>query len=271
MASGVFLLFFLYIFGRTIPATKKRNPSQHTSDKSANIQSILASSKQKLTNSQQEHLRSLENSIVRGDVKEQQIKVYHQLASFWKDSAHSLVPYAYYIGEAAKLENSEKSLTFAAQFYLEGLPGQTDPAQKKWMASEAKELFEKALTLNPNNDSLKVGLGSCYLFGNISETPMEGIRIIREVADRDPDNMYAQLMLGLGGILSGQLDKAIERLLVVAAKQPANIEVKLMLAEAYERKGDKRNAMKWYEDGKELIKDPDMLKEIDHRIKLLKN
>jgi len=83
--------------------------------------------------------------------------------------------------------------------------------------------------------------------------------------------MYAQLMLGLGGILSGQLDKAIERLLVVASKQPANIEVKLMLAEAYERKGDKRNAMKWYEDGKELIKDPDMLKEIDHRIKLLKN
>ena len=38
----------------------------------------------------------LETAVVRGDVKEQQIKVYHQLADFWKDSAHLLLPYAYY-------------------------------------------------------------------------------------------------------------------------------------------------------------------------------
>ena len=65
------------------------------------------------------------------------------------------------------------------------------------MANESKQLFEKALVLDPGNDSLKVGLGSCYLFGNISETPMEGIMMIRDVAERDPSNMYAQYMLGV--------------------------------------------------------------------------
>jgi hypothetical protein len=65
------------------------------------------------------------------------------------------------------------------------------------MAGEAKEMFEKALAINPDNDSTKIGLGSCYLFGNISENPMQGIQMIREVADRDTTNMFAQFMLGL--------------------------------------------------------------------------
>ncbi len=69
---------------------------------------------------------------------------------------------------------------------------------------------------------------------------MQGIMMIREVAERDLHNMYAQYMLGMGAMMSGQLDKAIERLNMVAAKQPDNVEVMLMLAEAYERKGEKQ-------------------------------
>ncbi len=74
--------------------------------------------------------------------------------------------YAYYTGEAAKLENSEKSLTFAAQLFLQTLRGQDNPALNSWMATDAKELFEKALELNPDNDSSKVGLGASYIFGS---------------------------------------------------------------------------------------------------------
>lgn len=272
MTSGGFLFLLIYFFGRTIPNKKNQEISSKASpSNTVDIQSIIAISKQKLTSSQQAHVSKLENSVIRGNIKEQQIKIYRQLAAFWKDSAHLLLPFGYYSGEAAKLENSEKSLTFAAQFFLEGLPEQSDPSLKRWMATEAKQLFEKALTLNPNNDSLKVGLGSCFLFGNISETPMEGIRIIQEVAQRDPENMYAQLMLGLGGMMSGQLDKAIERLTVVANKQPGNAEVRLMVAEAYERKGDKTNSIKWYEAGRQLVEDPIVIKEIDKRIQVLKN
>jgi lipopolysaccharide biosynthesis regulator YciM len=100
---------------------------------------------------------------------------------------------------------------------------------------------------------------------------MEGIRKIREVADRDPENMYAQFMLGLGGMISGQFDKAIERLLKVVQHQPENVEVMLMLAEAYERQNDKANAVKWYLESKKHINNADLGKEIDERIKLLGN
>lgn len=235
-----------------------------------NIQKVIEASKAQLTADQQSRLAQLENSVVRGNVREQKADVYKQIAAFYRDTAHLLIPFAYYTGEAAKLENSEKSLTFAARFFLESARKQDDEGLKKWMANESKQLFEKALVLDPGNDSLKVGLGSCYIFGNIADNPMQGIMLIREVAERDPTNMYAQYMLGVGGLMSGQLDKAIERLTLVASKQPDNVEVKLMLAEAFERKGDKLSAVKWYESVKPHVTSPEITLELDKRIQSLK-
>jgi tetratricopeptide (TPR) repeat protein len=271
VGSGVVLLCLIYFFGKTIPPKKNPGiPAGPAASKEVDISAILAASRQQLTPSQQAHVAQLETAVVRGDVKEQQVKVYRQLAAFWKDSAHLLLPYSYYSGEAAKLENSQKSLTFAAQFFLDGVRRQENPDLQRWMGFQAKDLFERALRLDPNNDSLKIGLGSCYLFGNISESPMEGILKIREVAENHPDNMYAQFMLGIGGMISGQYDKAIERLLKVAQHEPENVEAILMLADAYERKNDKANAVKWYEAGKKLIQNAEVVKEIDERIKTLK-
>ena len=270
VGSGVTLLCLIYFFGRTIPPkTKPEATAIAAGAKEIDITTILSASKQQLTASQQAYIAQLETAVVRGDVKEQQAKVYRQLAAFWKDSAHLLLPYGYYTAEAAKLENSQKSLTFAAQFFLEGIRRQENADLQRWMGKEAKELFESALRIDPNNDSLKVGLGSCYLLGNISETPMEGIRMIREVADKDPENMYAQFMLGMGGMISGQFDKVIERMQKVVQHQPDNVEALLILAEAYERKDDKANATRWYVESRKHIQNADLVKEIDNRIKLL--
>lgn len=271
VGGGVVLLCLIYFFGRTIPPKKEPGTAAvPASSKEIDINSILAASRQQLSAPQQAYVAQLETAVVRGDVKEQQIKVYRQLAAFWKDSAHLLLPYAYYTGEAAKLENSQKSLTFAAQFFLDGIRRQDNPDLQRWMGLEAKELFERALKNDPANDSLKVGLGSCYLFGNISETPMEGILMIRDVAEKNPDNMYAQFMLGMGGMMSGQFDKVIERMQRVVQHEPDNVEAILVLAEAYERTNDKADAIKWYEASKKYIPNADVLKEIDGRIKLLR-
>src|SRR5215831_6571147 len=118
VGGGVILFCLIYFFGRTIPLKTPVVPAPATASEATglDINAILGASRQQLSPSLQSRLNQLEASVVRGDVKEQQIKVYKQLASFWRDSAHLLLPYAYYSGEAAKLENSQKNLTFAAQF-----------------------------------------------------------------------------------------------------------------------------------------------------------
>jgi predicted Zn-dependent protease len=52
-------------------------------------------------------------------------------------------------------------------------------------------------------------------------------------------------------------------------KQPDNIEAALNLAETYDRKGDKNNAIRWYGEVKQRIANPEARKELDERIKQL--
>jgi tetratricopeptide (TPR) repeat protein len=218
-------------------------------------------------------VNKLENSISRGDVKSQQAKVYQQLAAFWDDSVHQHEIHNYYTAEEAKLVNSEKSLTFAARLMLGEVRNEPDPVKRGWNADKAIELFEKAIILNPGNDSLKVGLGSCYIFGKgmagDPQQTMRGIQQLLEVVRRDSTNMQAQLVLGIGGVISNQYDKAIERLLLVQRAQPGNLEAVSWLADAYAAKGDKPNAIKWYEVSKRIVNNPEYSKEVDERIRLL--
>lgn len=274
MVSGAFVVFILlYAFGKTIPSakpTKENKTTQQTDRQSITFDQLLLKAKQRISPAQVQRLLSLENSVKRGDVKDQQIHLFHQLARFWADSAHIFEPYAYYTGEAAKLENSEKSLTFAARLFLDNLMTEGQPAMQTWLATNAKVLLEKALVINPANDSSKIGIGACYLFGNISDNPMQGILPVREIAQKNPGNIYAQMVLGLGGKKSGQYDKAIDRFLIVVQKEPENIEAIFNLAECYEEKGDKANAVKWYETVKKLVKVPEAQKELSKRITELK-
>jgi tetratricopeptide (TPR) repeat protein len=272
--SGVIILVVFYFFGNTVPPLKKTaGPDTSTTAQSLDIKTILDAGKAKLSPARLAYVNRLEHAVIRGDIKNQQIEADRQLAGFWKDSVENgFLASAYYTGEAAKLENSEKSLTFAAQLFLNNLRGQVNPALKIWMANQSRDLFERAEQLNPNNDSTKIGLGATYIFGSTGEPQdvMKGIQKILEVTRRDSLNMYAQLMLGLGGIESGQYDKAVGRLLKVVHYDPGNLEAVLNLGEAYERTGDLDSAKKWYTTAKKLTNNQELIGAIDERLGSLK-
>ncbi|UAY51768.1 tetratricopeptide repeat protein [Ferruginibacter albus] len=272
--GGLILLLSLFFFGKTVekkpeiqtPATAQPSPS-------FSFDNYLQTAKQHLSLPQQTYVLALENNISRGDVQDQQLKDYSALASFWKDSVHDHTIYDFYIAKSAKLVKSEKTLTFAAQLMLTDLQREGDPDKKGWVAEQAIELFEQAIELDPNNDSLKVGLGSCYVYGkgmagNAQET-MKGIQQLLQVVRRDSTNMQAQLVLGIGGVISSQFDKAIPRLTTVVTNEPNNAEAVSWLADAYAGKGDKENAVKWYEISKRLVNNPNYSKEVDERIKMM--
>ena len=272
-AGGLIIVASLFFFGRTVATKSKLDAPMPVAGKTFNIHQFIDDAKQQLSPSQVLTLGKLENSVTRGDVSAQQIEANTQLANFWKDSIHAFEPYAWYLSEAAKLDKSEKNLTFAAQLILANLRGEPDEAKLNWKTDLAITLFEKAIELNPANDDLKVGLGSCYVFGKGRsggpQETMKGIQQLLEVVRRDSSNMKAQLVLGVGGYVSGQYDKAIDRLQKVISAEPGNLEAIAFLADTYAAKGDKTEAIKWYQLSKRLTDNPDYSKEVDERIKLL--
>jgi tetratricopeptide (TPR) repeat protein len=272
ISVAILLVIVLYRYGRTVPhQTEPGSRNAVSQTQGFSIDSFLLAAKKQLNPEQVMRINTLENSISRGDVKNQAVSVFHQLAHFWADSGQVFEPYAWYEAEAARLENSEKSLTFAARLFLDNLQEDNQDERRKWKALQAKDLFERSLKINPDNDSAKVGLGACYLFGNISAAPMEGILKIREVVDKDSTNVYGQMMLVKGSLFSGQYDKAISRLETINRVQPGNMETLLMLADTYERTGDKKSAILWYEKSLPFIIGADDLKAaIRQRVEALK-
>ncbi|MGZ3837293.1 MAG: tetratricopeptide repeat protein [Flavisolibacter sp.] len=249
---------------------RKAMPAQASAmPASLSIDTILFHAKESLPKEQVSYLSQLENSISRGDVANQKIHLYHQLASFWKDSAKAFAPFAWYTAEEARLENSEKSLTFAARLFLEGLKNEEDIQLKQWEALQAKDLFERSLKLNPANDSSKVSLGAVYLYGGIA-SPMEGIQLIRGVADKDSANIYAQMTLGEASLVSGQMEKAIERFSTVVRLQPGNLEAIFRIAETYEQMHNHAEAIAWYQKSLPFIKVAGLKQEVEKRMDQLK-
>jgi len=207
--------------------------------------SVLYYAKKALSPEQVIRINSLEHNISGGDVKEEQLHVYHQLARFWRDSARIFAPYAWYTAEAARLENSEKSLTFAAHLFLDGLRLQLSPGLEHWQAEQAQDLFERSLKLNPVNDSSRVGLGAALLYSG-HEPPMQAIGRIREVVERDSNHVFAQTILAEASLMSGQFDKALERYERAEQLKPGNLEMIFRVAETAERLGRNKDAARWY-------------------------
>jgi tetratricopeptide (TPR) repeat protein len=269
--SGLLLFSVLYFFTPRFTAKESNTPSQSTENQVVTTESILNTAKLALSESQKISLLSIENQLIKAKNAQDSLKSYKALTKFWADSAQKLAPYLYFSYSAALLENSEKSLTFAAQLLVDNLlTPDAPPAILPWIAGNAKVLLEKALVINPKNDSAKINLGACYLFGNLSDNPMQGITKIKEVVDKDSTNAYGQLILALGGKKSGQYDKAIERFLTVINIQPNHIEAMIHLAECYELTDQKALAIEWYTKVRNSVNIPEAKEAISKRIKELK-
>ncbi len=270
---AIALFSTLYFFAPRYKAANITAATQTTENQDVTSKSVVDGAKMNLAGEQKLILLSIENQLNTSKTTIDSIQIYKALSRFWADSAQKLGPYLYYTYSAALLESSEKSLTFAAQQLVDNLTDpEAPPAFLKWMAGNAKVLLDKALVINPNNDSAKINLGACYLFGNISDNPMQGILKIKEVVDKNPHNIYGQMTLALGGKKSGQNEKAIERFLLILQDEPTNIEALVHLAECYELTNQKPLALERYQKVKQSnkIKSKAFIDAIDKRIQQLK-
>jgi len=253
------LLLYAFTQKKLFGEPKKINLTKTVNSNSAvTIDSFFVHVKDHLTPFQIGRLNFIENNLNSKSGPADKIHVYHHLARYWKDSVQIehqqdlFEPFAWYTAEAARLENSEKSLTFAARLFWSNFRNETHPEKRKWKALQAKDLYERSLKINPSNDSTNVELGEVYVYGGFT-MPMQGVEMIKKVSEKDEKNIYAQLALTYASLSSGQTDKAIERLKKIIELQPSDAASVLLLAEIYETKGDKKAAIEWYQKSLPLL------------------
>jgi tetratricopeptide (TPR) repeat protein len=265
LAGSLIIVVLLLVANTKLPENKEDvKTSEHAGPMTADMASLVENAKKALSTNQKVAVQKLEAATETAADKK---TAYEQLISTW-DTLRKPIVAAYYMEKAAQASPVEKNWTEAGNRYYRAIRF-ADAAEHQLLYTKAITCFEKALELNPSAIETKISLASCYVEG--STDPMKGIGMLREVEKVDSNNVNLQLNFAFFSEKSGQWDKAIKRFEKVLKIQPDFIEAYLHLADAYQQKGDKQNAIKNLEKYLTLVDDVTVKAEIQNYINKLKN
>ncbi len=171
---------------------------------------------------------------------------------------------AFYFNEAAQLMNKTETWEQSGDKFYSLISRAPAGDVKTYLTDAALNAYSKALEADTANVNFKLKVASCYVEGGTN--PMQGIGMLLDIVRKDSTNADAQFMLGKFSMMSGQNEKAINRLEKVLHSQPQNLEAMFLLAEAYRNTGNKERAVKLFEQCRKLIDNEEIKKEIDRYI-----
>ncbi|HLP50457.1 MAG TPA: tetratricopeptide repeat protein [Chitinophagales bacterium] len=174
---------------------------------------------------------------------------------------------AYFSVKLAEKEGKPEAYVSAGNYSTMLMQTAPDVKARNYLSQNAIKAYEKAVEMDSATDN-KIRLAGAYMEGGTA--PMQGVSILLDVVKQDSTNIDALLMLGRFGIISGQYDKAIARLEKILYLRPQNSEALLLMAEAYNGKGDKTKAIELLERCKKSVSSPDAKKEIEKYIESIR-
>jgi predicted Zn-dependent protease len=175
---------------------------------------------------------------------------------------------AYYTVKLAQKENTLQDYVQAGDYNSMLMQTAPDEKARKFLSDNAINCYQKAVNLDSTKTENRIRLAGAYM--ESGGPPMQGVSILLDIVRKDSTNVDALLMLGRFGIISGQFDKAIARLEKILYLRPQNSEALLLLAEAYNGKGDKNKAVELLERCKKTVSNPEAKKEIENYIQRIK-
>lgn len=185
------------------------------------------------------------------DAKEKS-KVALQLSDFYGE-IRKFDSAAKYAETIALLDPTETNLLRAGDRYFDAFGFAADGKKSASLGVKTREWYQRALDKNPNLLNAKANLAMTYVS---TETPMQGIMLLREVLANDPTNEVALFNLGMLSMRSNQYEKAVERFRQLLKVRPANSKARFYLGVSLAQTGKNKEALEELAKVKGEEKDP---------------
>lgn len=169
-------------------------------------------------------IEKMKDSLVNISDNNKRINFALSLAKNYLD--YGVLDSAVYYGDQVAEWLSEPS-NQVADIYFKAYERSSNTQKGSKYASKAEAVYEVLLEKDPTNHFLKNRLAMTLV---VSDNPMSGITMLREIVEEDPENRQAILNLGLLAIQSGQFERAKERFEKLLEINPIDHEAKLYLA-----------------------------------------
>ena len=249
------------------PISKARKVNQ------VSVEMVSAAAKVAIGNSLAAQLTDLEKQLKSSNEGPAKLALQKQLAKKW-DDVNQQAPAAFYYLEIAKQENTFNNWLEAGRHFNEAFKFTQDTVVQPFFVVNALNAYKNAIKLNSKSLDAKTGLGIAFVnqtsLGMADAdggSPMQGIMMLLDVVKQDPNNINANLSLGMFAMKSGQYDKAVLRFKTIIAQKPNDLEPYFYMAESYKQLGMNKEALAAYQKCKELNPDPDFGQQINNYIK----
>lgn len=173
---------------------------------------------------------------------------------------------AVYAEKAAEIFPSTENFLRAGDRYYEAFGFALNGGKAKHLGEKTREYYQKALDQDPTLLLAKANMAMTYVS---TDTPMQGIMMLREVLDTDPTNEVALFNMGILSMNSNQYSKAVERFSQIVKNNPNNTKAKFYLGVSLIETGKKDEAKKVLAEVKKQEKDPaiqEAIKELEQRL-----
>ena len=198
--------------------------------------------------------------------KRDEVSIYKDLASVW-DSAGASILSAEYYNRIANKTQQEVDFRQAADRLIDVMHRAADSSMAKALFEDAYTASRKAYELDSASLDNQTNLGACIM--EQGTEVMSGVKLLLGVVKKDPNHLKANFILAKFAVLSGQVDKAKARLEHLLNLDKHNINVYLLLAETYNRMGQRSKAIETLRTCVLEIKDEKGKKEIQQYIEQL--
>jgi tetratricopeptide (TPR) repeat protein len=158
------------------------------------------------------------------------------LTGYWEKVRRPDIAAWFAEADADKNKADAAKWLLAGKKYYNAVQFCRDNSEIPMLYISAMRCLDRSLALQPLSSEAKIALASCYVEGG--EDPMKGIGMLREVEQRDSNNLQLQIAFALFSVKSGQHDKAVARFDKALRIDSNYIEAYLHLAGIYEQQGE---------------------------------
>jgi tetratricopeptide (TPR) repeat protein len=171
-----------------------------------------------------------------------------------------------YLEIVARLNPGLEEYEDAGNAYFDALSFSLDQTKAISLGEKAGYYFKLVLEEDPDRLDIKNKLAMTYISGS---NPMQGIALLREILEDDPENEEAIFNMGILAIQSGQYERASERFKNLVSLYPQNLQGQFYLGLCYYEMGEKNIARKQFELVRSMEEDPAILATIEGYLKEL--
>jgi tetratricopeptide (TPR) repeat protein len=167
---------------------------------------------------------------------------------------------AYFSGKAVELKSTDLLLIEeAGKAYYEAFSFALDKTKVENLAEKTRTCLNQVLDKYPNRLDLKTKVAMTYVS---SANPMQGITMMREILEADPQNEDGLFNMGILSMQSGQFKRAAERFEDLIKYHPDNLQGQFYLAVSYFESKEKNKAKAQFEEVKKMTQDPMILESV---------